>query len=537
MSELSELTKIVENANEDALAEILADIEQKQKDIQREDPYQFYVPSSGNLDKEKLDFLNKYLKPEDVPQRIDGQEDVHRCNADIIGNSGGNRSGKTISGAIDDLALATNELPTSMKDWYPESKLSKDAFRRLRVVGVSAGQLADTVLPTYEEWCPKKFLKRGKFSESFSAEHKTLHLFDPKKKNKEIATIQFKTNEQDVRTFQGVSLHKVTYDEEPKKSIYKENMKRFATSDRVRVQFNWTPTEGLTWATDLFLNTDDESGRSIEKFQICPITNPMINMKTLHEIIKDDLDDYEVLKMRLLGEVISLSGLIYGRLYNDGLHKIAPFYEYLERGIAREQYVCYIGVDPHETFATAATFLLVDREGNKYIDRCYLEQCDTHETKINIRKMIMKYNYRVARTVLDCSSDSDIVAFGGRNIFRELTTGKNALPASIGSIKHIGSIHAGVDQIKQELKVNPVTKQPKIFVVDRPENRLMINAFKTLERDRQMNEDKRGMRDKILESKHHHHASLRYIFQYPINWFSDNERLPEQHFEDEGAFW
>ena len=314
-------------------------------------------------------------------------------------------------------------------------------------------------------------------------------------------------------------------------------MKRFATSDRVRVQFNWTPTEGLTWATDLFLDIDDDSGRSIEKFQICPITNPMINMKTLHEIIKDDLDDYDVLKMRLLGEVISLSGLIYGRLYNDGIHRISPFYEFLQRDIAKEQYVCYIGVDPHTTFASAITFLLVDREGNKYIDRCALEALDTSELKMHVRKMIMKHNYRVARTVLDMSADSTIVAFGGRNIFRELTTGKNALPASIKSMKAEGSIHAGIDQIKQELKINALTKKPKLYVVDRPENRLMINAFKTLERDRQMNEDKRGLRDKILESKHHHHASLRYIYQYPINWYSDHERLPDQHFEDEGAGW
>ena len=54
--------------------------------------------------------------------------------------------------------------------------------------------------------------------------------------------------------------------------------------------------------------------------------------------------------------------------------------------------------------------------------------------------------------------------------------------------------------------------------MNKPGNELLINAFQTMERDRGHNEEKRGAKDKIMESKHHLHAALRYVFMQRLKW-------------------
>ena len=279
-----------------------------------------------------------------------------------------------------------------------------------------------------------------------------------------------------------------------------------------------------------YYDDDKEVTESIALFKLCSVSNPKANLKALRAILDQHKNEYEVLKMRLLGEFISLSGLIYGRLFNNE-HVIPPFYELLELKKKR-QYLCLLGCDPHETTNTAAVFLLVDRENNCYLDRCYWRGADTGEIKDDIAEIIRENNYRMGFSVLDKSANSSIIAFGGRNIYMELTRGKNAFPAPRESNKFTGSIHAGVDAIKKRLKLNEISKKPSFFIVDRPENKLLIQAFRSLERDTYPNEDKKGMKDRILEGKHHHHAALRYIFQFPINWYPEITQMPEPELEE-----
>jgi hypothetical protein len=54
----------------------------------------------------------------------------------------------------------------------------------------------------------------------------------------------------------------------------------------------------------------------------------------------------------------------------------------------------------------------------------------------------------------------------------------------------------------------------------------------TLERDRGMNEDVKGQRDKINEGKHDAHAALRYIHQFPVRFIPPVEYVPELEPDD-----
>lgn len=490
------------------------------KQAKEADPFYWFEPSDGTITEEGWNLIKKYLKPEDWPNgKLDSQLDILTCTAPIVGACGGNQSGKTLVGTIEDLIQMTGELPVSLEGKYPEEKLPKSFPVEIRVVGVSNKQLFNSVLPAYKQWVPRKFLKNGKWEDSYSSLHNTLTLQGKNSRGQDVfATCEFMTNEQDVDTFQGPPRKRVRYDEEPLQSIHKENLMRFTTSPRLNFEFCFTPTHGITWTTDLFTSGKDEKGNEAKLFQLCSVSNPKANLEVLDQILSG-LSDYNEIKMRLLGEFVSLSGLVYGRLFNEKIHVIEPF------PIDKYNHFVVRGIDPHLVKPSACVELAVDREGNEYVIGCYLKDVDTEKLKEDIADRAK--GYRLGWSIFDKSADSTIKIFGDRNIFLEMTRGENAVPGAFKSEKFTGSINAGVDTIKRLLKIGEKTKKPKLFIFNTPENKLLIQAMKFLERDTYANEDEKGMKDKIKEGKWDLHACLRYIHQRPVVWMPPMESAPE----------
>ncbi len=518
------MTKKRKEAMRKALKEYIAELEAKERELREAHAFYFFEPNTGEIGDRQREFLKKYLKEEDIPERLDGQIDVFRSRANILLISGGNQSAKSTTGAIMAYILATGVIPEALKGIFPEDKLIKKPYVAIRIVGVDHKTMLNTLIPTYKKWAPKDFLKKGKWSDSFSSEQKKLFLYKDGK-GEPIASLEFMTNQQDVESFQGPPLDVVIYDEEPRQDIRKENLMRFVTADKVREIFCWTPTKGLTWMYDLFM----EEREGVAKFQLCSVANKMASLEVLDEIMRE-IDDYNERKMRLLGEFISLSGLVYGKLFDRNVHVIEPFFDNLPPH-KKKEYLCLSGWDPHLVTPSAGVFVLVDREENCYVDRCYSREVDTEELKADFWRIVRENGYRMGWSVADKSSDSSIIAFGGRNIYRELSMGKDAIPALRTSEKFEGSIKAGVDEVKKRLR------NKSFFIVNRPENKELIQSFKTLERDTYANEDLKGPKDRIREGKHHHHAALRYIFQFPVRWYEHVESAPAVEFVDPMVMW
>lgn len=488
-------------------------LEESLKVAKEADPFWFYEPTDGSISKAGMALMRRYLRDEDIPQgKLDCQMDIHLCDKDIILDCGGNQGGKSTTGVIEGYIWATGEMPLSLKDIYPKSKLPVEFPQHIRVVGVDHKTLLGNLIPAFQYWAPRKFLKNGKWSDSYSSEQRVLYLYENKKLK---GTIEFMTNQQEVESFQGPPRHGLIYDEEPREDIHKENLMRFTTSKRLKILFCMTPTNGMTWVKDKVLDKEAISD-NIKCFKVPSVTNPRANLMVLKEIL-DGMDTYEELKMRLLGEFVSLSGLVYGNLFRERLHVIPPFYEFLEKEKQRE-YLVHTGWDMHLVTPMAGVFMLLDKELNAYVDRCYYRGVDTEDLKKDFQEIVKEHNYRLGWSVVDKSSDSSIVAFGGRNIYLEVARGKNAIPGLMVSQKFEGSIRAGVDEIKKRLKINEEQSDPKLFIINRPENKLLINAFKSMERDTFANEGAKGPKDRIQEGKHHLHAALRYIFQHPLRW-------------------
>ena len=489
------------------------------------DPFWYFEPSTGDIPKKGRELLRKYLKEEDIPQRLCGQTDAFASEASKIGVFGGNQSGKSTKGAITGFIWATGEVPDALKGIVPESMVPKEFPQHIRVIAVDHKQFKNTVLETYRKWVPRSYLKNGKWKDSYSAEDRLLTLYDPKTNHQTVkGTIEFMTNSQEKESFQGPPKHGMIYDEEPRYDIYKENLARFTTAKKIKILFCMTPTRGMSWVSDLFLS--DEADDTVESFQLTSVTNRKADLDVLDEICHEYSDDYEALKMRLLGEFVSLSGLVYGKLFDRSLHVIEPF-------PITKDYLCITGMDPHLVTPSAMVFLLLDREGNAYLDGSRAIDADTEQIKDTFWGIVHERGYRTGWSVADKSSNSTIVAFGGRNIFNELSRGPNAIPAMRTSEKYEGSIKAGVDDIKKRLKINERSGKPRFFIVNRPENKDLIHSFRTLERDTYANEEVSGPKDRIKEGKHHKHASMRYIFQYPLNWYPEIDQVPApMHFDE-----
>lgn len=524
--------------------------ESELEQLKSQNPYHFYQPTTGDINPSQKTFLEEFLRPEDVPTRLDSAIDVHACTADITGVSGGNQSSKTTTCTIEDLIKATRIIPQSLIGIYPESKLPKNKYNRIRVVceDYTSGILKHN-LPTLQYWCPRESLIDGDWKKSWSAEKMSLRLIDQKTKEV-ISDIELMTNQAQTGTFQGPPLARVRYDEEPREDIFDENLIRFVTAEKIDIAFGMTPTNGLSWVYDRLWNKEsDARGNAIRWFQLCSISNPKANLNSLREICRN-IRSYDQLKMRLLGEWISLSGLIYGHYFKRRVHVIAPEKlglgpgEYLDchcpaarhdplanpADIGHDPmcpyllYVTYLGLDPHEVKATAGVFVCVDRDETKFVDRCYLGDKTINAVKEDLHALIRLYRYGFGKC--DPHADSDRTAFDNINIWKILTHGDNAVPGLRKADSYKGSILAGVDIIRGLLQGRD-GDTPGLYILDRPENQLLINSMRTLQRDVFGNADVKGIKDAIQEGKHDHHAAMRYIFQSRLGWYPHENNRQE----------
>ena len=517
--------------------------EREMESVKGIDPFWFYEPTRNEVSSVQKQFLSEFLRPEDIPQRIDAAVDVHACEANILGVSGGNQSSKTTTCTIEDLIKATRKIPQSLVGIYPESKLPKKKFNRIRVIceDYQNGILKHN-LPNLMRWTPKSYLIDGRWEKSWSAEKMQLTLVHPEEKQI-CATIELMTNNAEVGTFQGPPIDRVRYDEEPREDIFDENLLRFVTSDHLDIAFGMTPTNGLSWVYDRLWNKDEMQGKnSVRWFQLCSISNPKANLETLREICKN-IKSYDELKMRLLGEWISLSGLVYGTYFKRRVHVIPPEKlglgqgEYLDCHCDASRhgdlsvsindmqhgsdcpflrYVAFLGLDPHEVKATAAVIVAVDRDDTIFVDRCYKGDKTLKDVKRDLNKILRQYRYGFGKC--DPHADSDRTAFDNINAWKILTRGENPIPNLRKADAYKGSILAGVDIIRQYL-IGRDELHPRLMVIDRPENQELIHSFRTLQRDSYANEDVRGIKNAIAEGKHDHHAAMRYILQSPLSWY------------------
>lgn len=219
---------------------------------------------------------------------------------------GGNRSGKTTGGVVEDIFWAMGR--------HPFRKVP-DVPTRGRVVAVDLVQgIEKTILPEFGRWLPPSFLINGSWEDSYNKQLRTLELTNN-------SFIEFMSYEMDLEKFSGTSRHWTHYDEEPPKHIYNECQARLIDMDGSS-WITMTPLMGMTWVFDDIYNPGKEgTDPDIEVVIVDMADNPYVSevarLRYLKTLDKDER------AAREHGQFIQLGGLVF-KQFNRATHVISP---------------------------------------------------------------------------------------------------------------------------------------------------------------------------------------------------------------------
>ena len=219
---------------------------------------------------------------------------------------GGNQSGKTTSGIIDDIiqGIDADMVPDHLKHF----KRYRPPFR-CRIAAQGREEIEDFVFEKMQEWIPVNQLVGDKWKSAYDKQHHVLHL-------KNGSYYQFKTYQQEAQQWGGSTLDRVHMDEEPARIHLQEARLRVMRREG-DLLFTMTPVEGLTHMFDEFEAAMEEAERHdgiIEHDGLGLVTvhmddNPWLSEEAKKEALRG-LSREERLA-REEGKFVALSGLIY----------------------------------------------------------------------------------------------------------------------------------------------------------------------------------------------------------------------------------
>lgn len=165
------------------------------------------------------------------------QEEFHASEAYGRWFLGGNRTGKSVAGVMEDLWWVTKR--------HPYIKIPSHTQIRGRVVGSDFTSGIETVLfPIYKRWLLPSDLIAGSWEESYDKELRVLTFADG-------SFIEFRSCDQSLVKHAGTSRHFIHFDEEPPQLYFDENLQRLIDVDG-RWWITMTPDlgNGSGWMTD-----------------------------------------------------------------------------------------------------------------------------------------------------------------------------------------------------------------------------------------------------------------------------------------------
>jgi phage terminase large subunit-like protein len=207
---------------------------------------------------------------------------------------GGNRSGKTVGGVVEDCLWLMGKHPWRRTPLLPV---------RGRVVGVDfINGIDKNIIPQISQWLPTSELKGGSWDSAYNKELRTLTLENG-------SFIEFMSYDQDLDKFSGTSRHFVHFDEEPPKDIFTECFLRTVDVGG-SMWITMTPVEGMTWIyDDIYEPGLIHQRESTEVITVDMTENPYLSQGEIQALVNSlDAEDREA---RVHGKFVRLGGLIY----------------------------------------------------------------------------------------------------------------------------------------------------------------------------------------------------------------------------------
>ena len=208
---------------------------------------------------------------------------------------GGNRSGKTTAGIIEDLWWVTRR--------HPYKQIPSDVDIRGRVLGdgFDNGTVNQVLIPAIKRWVIPSDLVGGSWEDSWHNASHTLTLENG-------SFLEFKSYDQDLDKHAGTSRHFVHFDEEPPQDIFKESLIRL-----IDTQGPWwitlTPINGMTWVYDeLYLPWSENKLKTVSVIEVSMTDNPHLDLKYIEGQMELHAGDEAT---RIHGKFQEKGGLIF----------------------------------------------------------------------------------------------------------------------------------------------------------------------------------------------------------------------------------
>jgi phage terminase large subunit-like protein len=411
---------------------------------------------------------------------------------------GGNRSGKTVGGAV--------EMCYWLRKDHPYRRLPlPEGPVRARAVAVDFNYGVDMIMiPEISRWLPPSSLINGSWEDSYDREHKVLTLANK-------SFLEFRSYDQDLEKFAGTSRHCTWYDEEPPQHIFNESQARLVDTNG----YSWltmTPVEGMSWVyEDLYLKGTEGDDPDIDVIEIEMTENPHISKEASERYLKTLKPEER--KARQRGEFVAVGGRVFP-MFNPSDHVISStlppkhweWYMSLDHGFNNPTAVLWHAVSPKNTIVTFAEHYKSEMtvgehaEVIKAMNAAFGKQpdYDVGDPAINQRQGV--------------TGTSIKQEYADRGIF--LADGNN-------------DVTSGVNRMVQYLRVDPTLGHPRWLITANCVNLIgemkMLHWKKHSSRKAQFSNNKR---EEIQKKNDHACDSARYFFSFmPDLTPSDPQRV------------
>lgn len=253
---------------------------------------------------------------------------------------GGNRSGKTTGGIVEDIWWLTHRHPYRN---IPDRPIAG----RIICVDFLNG-IEKIIKPQLKQWVPPSELRGGTWTEAYDAGTRTLNFQNG-------SFVELMSYDQDLDKFAGTARDFIHFDEEPPEVIYQENMARLIDRQG-SMWMTLTPVEGMEWIFDQLYEKGRIGTPGISVVEVDMAENPHLSQEAVAEYL-NGLDEEERL-VRGSGKFITRGGLVY-KAFNPEIHLIDPIDPKDFRG---SNYKKYFSLDHGFNNPTSCHWHAVDRD-------------------------------------------------------------------------------------------------------------------------------------------------------------------------------
>lgn len=400
---------------------------------------------------------------------------------------GGNRSGKTTSGAIDVISWGIGEYP----DYLSELGL-KPPFQPpidVWVVSLDFPTSKDVVQPKIREWLPKRYIHKW----TTTPGNYSLQLTNG-------TNYQFKSCDAGWEKFQGTAKHIIWFDEEPDWNVYQECLARLVDYKGYIIG-TMTPLHGLTWVFDEIY---DKQGDDIDVITAEIYDNPHLDPKEIKRLEGAYSDEEK--EARLHGNFVEFAGLIY-KEFNKDVHIIKDF-------PIPNEWTRIMCIDPGINNPTACLWIAIDTDDNWFVYDEYYEAEKTIQENAAAIKGITG-GQKIMAKLIDPAADS-------RTPDRLQSVRQQYMKYGVATRPANNDVSTGLSAVKQLLKVNEKTGKPRLKILEH-----CIATIKEMQRYRwgqyRVNAEGKNLKEKPQKVLDHCMDCLRYLaiedfkFQRQIN--------------------